>query len=979
MPSRPFQRPRLALGVLVATLGWASSAWGLDPARSISDYSLTSWSDSDELLSGGISAIVQDAEGYLLLGTTNGLVTFDGMRFARWQGEPALPETAVSALSLARDGSLWIAWRDLGITRVRHGRASSYTLQDGLPLGNITKILESRDGTIWVTAYGGVSRFREGRWEQIGTRFGLPAQIGGLYEDRQGALWAGTLIGVFRLLPTEERFQIFSSTRQLVSDFSEDADGGMWVTDSRQALRRLGEATPSAAIGSERLSGEGVRLLRDRHGSLWAATRGQGLLRIRPGKGNAPSLIDRFVHRDGLISDEVRTLLEDRNGHIWVGTPRGLTRLSDSSVTTVPMDEGVMAVMGTDDGSVWVGTRRGLKRIGRETSQQFGLAHGLPSEWVTSLHLDRSGTLWVGTQRGVARRIGDRFVPLPLPQGVRLDRVGAMAGDPEGGVWLSDYGTGVVRWHDGRLQTFEDLLGHLPGYSAFTDRDGRVWLGFGDGTVAVHDGKRFQLFSEKDGLPGGIVHAIHQDQHGTMWVGTTKGLSRFASGRFATVAADRLSGAAVSLMLEELCGDLWIVLSDAVVRVDAEELRKAAEDRSPRVRYDVFTRSDGLRDAPVKLWWPSAARDRDGRLWFVTAGGLAVVDPMQLIHDPAPPPIRVESLTADGRELDRAADVRLASNTARIEVRYSAVDLTAASKLHFRYRLDGFDSDWVDAGTRRQAVYTNLPPGTYQFRVANSYNDRRWYESREVWAFRIEPAFHQTGWFYAVCLVALGVTLWGAWRLRLRQVQTRFALVLHERARMAREIHDTLLQGLVGAAVQSKIISTLLDSHPGAARELLDRLRTQAEQSVRETRESIWNLRAPGLDADLAALLQDTGENLTAGSRVSFELAVSGRPSPCAPSVAEQLLRVAQEAIRNAVRHADATRLDVRLEYAGRFVVLSVSDNGRGLQPDPREAPGWGLVNMRERARQIGGRLTLANNPGAGMRVELVAPLFPAV
>jgi len=308
------------------------------------------------------------------------------------------------------------------------------------------------------------------------------------------------------------------------------------------------------------------------------------------------------------------------------------------------------------------------------------------------------------------------------------------------------------------------------------------------------------------------------------------------------------------------------------------------------------------------------------------------------------------------------------------------VDLTAASKLHFRYRLDGFDSDWVDAGTRRQAAYTNLPPGTYHFRVANSYNGRRWSESGGVWAFRIEPAFYQTGWFYTLCVLALCVTLWGAWRLRLRQVQTRFALVLHERARMAREIHDTLLQGLVGAAVQSKIISTLLDSHPDAARELLDRLRTQAEQSVRETRESIWNLRAPGLDtADLAVLLQDTGENLIAGSHLAFDLAVSGRPRPCAPSVAEQLLRIAQEAIRNAVRHADATRLDVRLEYSGRFVVLSVSDNGRGLQPDPREDPGWGLVNMRERARQIGGRLTLANNPGAGMRVELVAPLFPAV
>src|SRR5262249_5925917 len=197
----PFSRPRHALGALIVALGSAGSAWALDPARPISDYSLTSWSDSDGLLSGGISAIVQDAEGYLWLGPTHGLGTLHRVRFARWQGEPALPETAVSALTIARDGSLWIAWRDFGITRLYRGRAASYTLQDGLPLGNITRILESRDGTIWISAYGGVSRFRDGRWEQIGAKFGLPAQIGGLYEDPQRTLWAGSLLGVFRPPP----------------------------------------------------------------------------------------------------------------------------------------------------------------------------------------------------------------------------------------------------------------------------------------------------------------------------------------------------------------------------------------------------------------------------------------------------------------------------------------------------------------------------------------------------------------------------------------------------------------------------------------------------------------------------------------------------------------------------------------------------------------------------------------------------------
>jgi signal transduction histidine kinase len=427
----------------------------------------------------------------------------------------------------------------------------------------------------------------------------------------------------------------------------------------------------------------------------------------------------------------------------------------------------------------------------------------------------------------------------------------------------------------------------------------------------------------------------------------------------------------VGTIIDDDEGHLWLGVRAGIVRISPAEFDSPTGE-SRRIRYALYDASDGLRGDLVPLGYPGVVRTPDGTLWFVTTDGLAVVDPHRLSKTRLAPPVAIEGVIADERQVEPLAGLPLPPLTSILRVDYTALSFAAPAHVHFRYRLDGFDNQWVDAGARRQAFYTNLPPRRYRFRVTAEN------ESGADWEFSIRPTFYQTAWFYAACTMLSLLAGWAAWRARVGQVRRGFTLVLAERARIAREIHDTLLQSLVGVAVQFTALSTELESSPVSAKEHLTKLRRQIEIYIREARRSIWDLRSPTLDArDLAAALRLTGEQMIGDTPLRLEFRVSGTPRRCSPRVEEQLLRIGQEAISNAVRHAQATSVLVELAYGDRSMLLRIVDDGRGFDPeDPGSQVHWGLAIMNERAQLIGARLEIVSRPGRGTRIELVVPSF---
>jgi signal transduction histidine kinase/streptogramin lyase len=724
----------------------------------------------------------------------------------------------------------------------------------------------------------------------------------------------------------------------------------------------------------------GRALLYDRSGTLWVGTRSTGLIRISRGEAGEPPSIERFSRRDGLLSDEIRTLFEDRNGALWVGTRMGLSRLSDSSIRSVAVTPGndayVYAVAKTSDGSVWTATAVGLWRQGRDGLQRFGVDDGLPGQIVTALHEDRDGTFWVATTQGIARSKVGRFQAIDFPPDVQLGSIRSITSDWRGSLWICDSIRGLFRWNAGTLARMND--GHHKGipYVAYADRAGRIWVGFWGGGLDVYDERGIRRYSVGDGLPAGSVNVIHEDQRGVVWVGTSAGLTRLDKGRFTTYERNGFPRSTVVSIVEDEQGHLWFGLSIGLLRINHSEFRRAGEDPATTLKYSLYGAEDGLPGSLGRPGIPSATRGGDGRLWFLTSVGLAVVDPHRLRERPAPGPVRIETVLVDGRRIEPESSLQFAPGTSRIEINYSILNLAAAPRLRSRFRLEGFDSDWQYAEDRRQASYTNLPPGPYRFQVVSSNKEGEWNESGAVFDFSIEPAFHQTKAFFGAVALALAATVWVVWQSRLRRVRRQFDLVLAERARVGREIHDTLLQSLVGVALEFDDISSQLS--PGEPlKEQVGRVREQVEHYIREARQSIWDLRSPTLDQiDLACALRDFGNAATVDRNVRFEFTLKGKPGRLAPAVEEQVMRIGQEALTNAVRHAGARLIQMELSYDSDTVRLTVTDDGSGFELGRLvQAPGthWGVTTMRERAQQIGASLTLTSSPGVGTTIEVIA------
>ena len=938
-------------------IGLASVAAGVRPVHAdydalLSGYTMTSWTLADGVPIGPIHAIAQDAEGFLWLGTAAGVVRFDGARFTSWDTLVSTPppRAAVNALGWAPDGTLWV-----GFGRPHGGGVTVGALRRGIltstgigqaPLLATTWVLPDRAGVVWAVSGGVLHRLRHGRWDTVRAADLDAAEVVSVREDRAGCLWIGTRQGLYRSRDGETFEKVEDGVAR---ESSEGLDGSFWMTDPAHGARRMG--APST-LG---LDGLGAHLLHDSRGNLWVATSGQGLWRVREGGGSAP-VIERASVQTGLASNTIQSLLEDREGNIWVATMQGLHSLTPQELTPVAPGALVRAVLPEADGSMWVGTANGLLRYRREgglwRAQSVDAQPGL-----RSLFRDSRRQVWARTDTGLRALRAGRLLEVPA----------SPSGDPP-----CSAGAGIT------------VANGPPPSCASRDA---LWAGVAGGALTVRRRDVVTVVAAasaaKDGTPAGI-DSIFEDASGIIWAGGTSGLWRVRAGDVAHVGErEGLPAQRVMSITQSLDGFLWLAVDRgplypgrraAVVRLDPADVERAAVTGRPVTGYRIYDASNGLAGIPLAP--VTASRSGDGTLWFAFGGGLTVVDAARVAHERrrTSAVARIVGTRIDDRPTAVADAGVLSAGTRRVQVDYTAIRLTAPGQIRFRYRLDGFDAAWIDAGPRRQASYTNLSPGHYVFRVQANGDDATWTAPAE-WPFRVRPAFHQTAWFYAACGAVLLMAAWGAAHTRVWILNRQFAATLAERTRLSREIHDTMLQSLVGVALQVQAISRGCAPEAAEQQSRLVALRHQVEEYIREARQAIQNLRSPMLEAHgFNGALTEIGRQLVTPP-TRFDVEADQVVGASAASEGE-LLRIAQEAIANAARHAQATHIHVDLRQERHTVRLRVTDDGQGFDVGATlgaDSGHYGLTGMHERARRIGGRLVVRSS-AAGTTVEAIAP-----
>jgi ligand-binding sensor domain-containing protein/signal transduction histidine kinase len=964
----------------------SGQALALDPARDLFQFGQQIWLTENGLPQNTVHRITQGKDGYLWIATEEGLARFDGIKFTVFdtQNTPELPSNNVRVLLEDRLGDLWIGTAD-GLVQMREGKFATFTTQQGLPGNVIDSLYEDHNDVLWIATSAGMVRFNNGVFTPPPSQTDLPKdRIQTLFEDREGAIWIGSPAGLVRTKDgavTKFTQQDGLANNSVVS-INEDRDGRLWVGTldglsclegksftnyttreglannriTSLALDREGSVWIGTAGGLSRFANKhfsGFRagdalaneiilsMFEDREGSLWIGTESGGLNLLKDKK------FTTFTTREGLGSDLVKSIYEDRNGSVWIGTNGGgLSVLKDGKFTTYTAANGlssnvVLAVCGDAEGNLWAGTPDGLNRFKDGKFKIFTSADGLANDFVRSIYADRSGNLWIGTLGGLTRMKGGRFNVYTTADGLPNDFVGTIYEDAQGQIWIGTLG-GLSKFNDEKFTTYttRDGLSSNVVISLHEDTEGSLWIGTSGGGLNRLQGERFVSYTTRNGLPDDVVYSILEDRQKALWLSSNKGVFRLAKNDLDDLAAGKI-------------GSITPVLYGTADGMITRECSGGGH--------------------------PAGWRSADGKLWLATIKGVAMIDPENIKPNDQPPPVAIEQIRVDDESFTPAQTVELSPGKSRFDFYYTALSFVAPEKVRFKYKLEGFDSDWVDGGTRRVAYYTNLRPGRYRFRVIASNNDGLWSPTGAAFDLYLRPHFYQAIWFYALCVFTLAFLVWQLYRFRLRQVETQFAAVLAERNRIAREIHDNLAQEMLGISVQLEVVARTMPASAEVAKTHLDRVRLLVRHGIAEARRYVWDLRSQALDQhDLPAALSATARRLTAETTVQAKVEVTGTFRPLGDLIEGNLLRIGQEAINNAVRHARARNLLINLKFDARRVQLSVRDDGRGFdyQVSPNgEAKHFGLIGMRERAEQIGGTLIINSRANEGTEVLVNAPI----
>jgi len=980
------------LAVRLLALAGLAAAAGAAPPEAGDPYLQTVWTTEEGLPQNSVNAIVQTRDGYLWLGTFGGLTRFDGVKFTIFNtgNTPGLKSNRILSLCEGRGGVLWIGTESGEVMSFKDGVGKTYTTGDGLPGGYVWTTFEDRAGTLWVGTSIGAARFEGGRFVTVELSGHAPGdQVWSISEDPAGRLWITTNSGLGQF--DGGKFVTLQPPggvpENLFVPFFACPAGGGWI-GTKHGLARFsdGNFTPKAAGDP---SWQARALMEDREGTLWISYYNPSLLgRLKDGA---------FVpYRLKSGSEVVRAMYQDREGNLWMGSDGGgLVRLKPRRVVTYTAEDGlpsdsVRAITGDGADGMWISATLGLShwRAGKFTN--YTPRDGLLSPYVAALCRDSAGRLWIGSNYGLTRLADGRFSNYTPAQGLSNPNVSALAEGPDGALWVGTL-SGLNRLRDGKFAVWrrsdglasDDIRFILPSGA------GALWLGTVGGLSRFENGT-FTNYTTRQGLSNDYVRAVVEEPDGGLWLGTYGGgLNYFRDGRFTQITTQHgLFDDFISRILEDGRGNFWFLGNRGVFKVSRRELLDFVGARARTITSVSYGIADGMKSSEGNGGTqPAGWRAADGRLWFPTIKGVVVMDPGP--GNELPAPVHIEQVLLDREALPAGQPVRVGPRQGSLEIQYTGVGLSRPEQIKFRFQLLGLDADWVDAGTRRTAYYSPLPPGAYTFRVVADNGDGVWSTPGASLPIVVAPPFYRTWWFLSLALagVAGAAFLWHHRRLtRLREAnaaQVEFSRRLMEsqegeRRRIAAELHDSLGQSL--AIIKNRALLSLSrpDDH-GQALEQLQEISEASTQVIDEVKVIAHNLRPYqldrlGLTRTIEGMLRRVGEIY--GLRFTVEL---DRIDGLFPPEAETgIFRIVQESVNNIVKHSGAAAATVRIRKQARRVEITVEDNGRGFDADAvRGNPqrGFGLVGTAERARVLGGSYAVVSSPGRGTTVTVTLGL----
>ncbi|HEY0460273.1 MAG TPA: two-component regulator propeller domain-containing protein [Pyrinomonadaceae bacterium] len=958
----------------------ARCIFALDPARAVSQYAETLWGSERGFPGGTIYSISQSSDGFLWIATDKGLIRFDGINFSLLTNReiPSLPAGAILGLTADADGNLWVRPQVPAILRYRRDTFENTLTNLEKVEPRITAMSRGKNGEVMIsTLENGILKFDGEKFAAIVPKNILPdVIIISMAETADGEVWFGTRDGgLFRA-----KENTISAYRENLPDLKINClltgdNGDLLIGTDKGLTRWNGTEFTTAGIPPELRKTQILTILADRDKNVWIGTDSRGLLRL--------SAADDSANQDGKSSkeDAVTALFEDRDGNLWVGSGEKLKRLRESAFFTYPNAEGNGSIFAGADNRIWISLAGGALGFIKDNRFEKLPGTGFENDVVYSISGDREN-LWLGRQSGGLTHLrfdGGAFSEKNYTQadGLAQNSVFAVYESSSGAVWAGTLSGGVSRLEKSKFTNYTTADGLVSNtINAVTETaDGTIWLATPNGISGFKD-DAWQSLTTANGLPAQGVNCLLSDSESGLWLGTSKGLARLEKGEIRSFTA-------LSFLLQEnIFGialdkddSLWITTADNVLRVNREKLLTGQLNEDD---LRVFGFVDGLLSTGGIKRQPSVVRDAQGRIWLSLKRGISVVAPQRLKENSAAAIVRIQTVTADGKVLSAESPVVVSSSVQKISFDFTGISLAVPERVKFRFILEGFDKDWSAPTTAREAVYTNLKPGRYNFRVIASNGDGVWNSALSSATIEIEPVFWQTWWFLLVCLFVFVFLIIAVYQLRLmrmaKNLNRRYEERLAERMNIAQELHDSLLQGLVSASMQLDIA---VDNVPADApvNAQLKRVLALMSEVITEGRNTVRGLRT--IDNNFISLEQafaQIPQNLNFPGEIDFEVVVEGASRLFSPPVRDELYLIGREAIINAFRHAKAERITVELLFGARQLKITIRDDGHGIEPQVIQTGRdghFGLEGMKERAEKIGAKLKVYSKRDGGTEVEI--------
>jgi ligand-binding sensor domain-containing protein/two-component sensor histidine kinase len=947
-------------------------------------YGVDFWREAEGFIQSRVRAIAQTRDGYIWLGTDGGLVRFNGETFTAFTRETGeLRDNEVWALREDEEGSLWIGTYGGGLTVLKQGIFHTITTADGLPDDVIIALDFDRQGDLWIVTPRGLVRRSHGVFERFATESGLPearatsvcatSPEGVVVATPAGVL--GMVNGKFTVVPLAPKKSTGVPQHVLCG-----SDGSLWVGLSSGLIERRQNGVWKVFYPPPNTGGQMNRLYEDPQGGIWAVW----------GKLIAKLQNDRFepVPVEGGVAalGSVYTLFMDREGGVWVGLQsNGLARLRTRQMATITAEDGLpdnrtRTVFEDSQGDLWVGTAEGLARYHHQHFETWTSLNGAPLGDVRSIAEDSSGNIWLSSGKDLLRFKEGRLMAVPGWRG--LCEIEVLYRDAQGRMWIGTDGAGLFQYSDGRFRNYrtEDGIASDHIRAILGDRSGTLWIStFGNG-LSKYAGGTFTTLTTKNGLAGDRILAMHEDEEGALWFATRRGLCRLKDGHFFTwTSTSGLYTDFVYAIIDDGRGNFWFSSALGLFKVAKAELRGYADGTVKKIVSVTYGEKDGLRTKAGNVGnQPVAWKTRSGLMLFTSMKGLVAVEPDRIAVNNFVPPVYIEKALLNKREQPLRGSAQLPVGAGELEIHYAALDYSSPDKMRFKYTLEGFDQGWIDAGARRFTHYANLGPGKYRFRVIAGKADGSWNETGDSFSFYFKPPFYRSSLFAALAIPSVFLFAGFLYWLRMRGLKARYSAVLAERNRISQDIHDTLAQNLAGIALQLDAVHMQLPDVKSDLRKRLDEACDLTRYSLAEARRAITDLRSNELEyPDLSSALPEIVQRLAAAT-LEARVRVAGTPRKLNPTIERNLLRIVQEALSNAVKHAHARTVDVELTYTHDSVALRVRDDGDGFDPKklwPAGSGHYGLIGMRERAERIGGHLMLNSRPGEGTELRVEVPI----